>query len=88
MDITKDSLKLQWDTNAMTIKNSIYFKYLSSMELNKCSIVSFIKTFIRYERVLGEKHNTLEFTCMIILNDMYFFVSQVKGLGIMIMVIS
>lgn len=56
----KDNLKRQWETNAVKIKNSPYFKHLSSMELNKCSTVSFIKTFTQYERVFGEYHKIFE----------------------------
>lgn len=54
MEITKNNLKLHWDTNAWAIKNSPYFKHLSPMELNKCSVVSCIKMLRKYERVLGE----------------------------------
>lgn len=53
MDIVKDNLQLQWNANAVAIKNSSYFKHLSLMELNKCSTYSFIKTFKENEYVLG-----------------------------------
>lgn len=54
MDIIKDNLQLQWNANAIAIKNSSYFKHLSLMELNKCSTISFIKTFKEHEYVLGK----------------------------------
>eukprot|EP00102_Acyrthosiphon_pisum_P020878 XP_016658088.1 PREDICTED: uncharacterized protein LOC100575934 isoform X2 [Acyrthosiphon pisum] len=60
-DIIKDNLQLQWNENATAIKNSSYFKHLSLMELNKCSTISFIKTFKDNEYVLGENVIDKEF---------------------------
>lgn len=54
MEMNKDNLRMQWDTNAMAIKNSPYFQHLSLMELNECSVVSSIISFRNNERVLGE----------------------------------
>lgn len=49
----KDSLQLEWNANAMAIKKSSYFNHLSSMEINKCSTISFIKTYTQDQYVLG-----------------------------------
>ncbi|KAL4143177.1 hypothetical protein QTP88_005537 [Uroleucon formosanum] len=61
MDIIKDNLQLQWNANAIAIKNSSYFKHLSLMELNKCSTISFIKTFKEHEYVLGKGTGDVDF---------------------------
>lgn len=52
--ITSDNLQKLWNINAETIKILPYFKQLNSMELNKCSSVSFIKTFAQNEYVFGK----------------------------------
>ncbi|XP_026811220.1 uncharacterized protein LOC113552561 [Rhopalosiphum maidis] len=53
-DIIKNNLQLKWNANATAIKNFSYFKHLSLLELNRCSTVSFIKTFKGNEYVLGK----------------------------------
>ncbi|XP_025192392.1 cAMP-dependent protein kinase type II-alpha regulatory subunit-like [Melanaphis sacchari] len=53
-DIIKNNLQLKWNANAIAIKCFSYFKHLSLLELNRCSTVSFIKTFKGNEYVLGK----------------------------------
>lgn len=56
MDIIKNNLQLKWNANAVIIKKSKYFKHLNKTELNKCSIVSFIKTFTQNDYYVLGKH--------------------------------
>ncbi|CAI6365934.1 unnamed protein product [Macrosiphum euphorbiae] len=65
-DIIKDNLQLQWNENAIAIKNSSYFKHLSLMELNKCSTISFIKTFKDHEYVLGKGTGDVDYAYFVL----------------------
>lgn len=58
MDVIKDNLQLQWNANAIIIKTLPYFKHLNTTELNKCSTVSFIKTFTQNDYYVLGKYNT------------------------------
>jgi len=53
-NIVADGLRIKWDTNAMAIRNSPYFRHLTDIELHKCSAVSFIKTYTENDHVLGK----------------------------------
>jgi hypothetical protein len=58
VDIIKDNLRLYWNSNLIAMQNLPQFNYLSLEDLNKCSTVSFIKTFKKYEHVLSKYNST------------------------------